>query len=322
MENSKDNSERVLILKNPPIKWETIWGDGSLVKKFNWEVANGTDINRVSGGIGFGAEQFIVNGSYSGHDLKWLYENHPDYFGLAEERRWEIIPISQGVGHAAENLSVQVHPREDWALENLHMHGKSECWYIIDCPPGANVVMGHNAKTMEELDDFIAREDWEGLVKRYPIEPGSFYAIKAGTLHALQKGTTFIETCNPCPVTYRFYDYDRVDQDGKPRELNIEKAKENILIPFEQIVYDETIMDYGDVKETFLADNEDYSTWLYEVNGKGLVPRKKPFCGCFVFEGEGTVNGLPIKQGTGFLITRYADDFVLEGKMKILACHG
>ena len=92
-------------------------------------------------------------------------------------------------------------------MEHLGMHGKSESWYIVDCPENADIVMGHRAGTFEELDAYIARKDWEGLMTRYPIHPGCFYAIKAGTLHAIQKGTTCIEVANPCPITYRFYDY-------------------------------------------------------------------------------------------------------------------
>ena len=314
--------EKILLLKEPPVSWEVIWGDGSLARRYHLEIAPGTDINRVAGGGGFGDYQTIINGMYSGKKLDWLYKNHPEYFGKPNELRWEIIPVGLAIAHASENLSIQVHPCEDWAMKNLGMHGKSECWYFVDCLPDATVVMGHNAKTMEELEDYITRKDWEGLIRRYPIRPGGFYAIKAGTLHAIQKGTTFVEICNPIPVTYRFYDYDRLDQDGKPRRLDIEKAKQNILIPFKKIEYESIITMYGGVKETFLADNEDYSAWLYEVNGEGIVPRKKPFGGCFVIDGEGKVDDLEIKAGQSFLITRAANSFKIEGKMTIICCHG
>lgn len=314
--------ERILLLKNPPVEWEMIWGDGSLARRYNLGIAPGIDINRVAGGGGFGDYQILLNGEYAGKKLDWLYKNHPEYFGTSDELRWEILPIGLAIAHAAEDLSIQVHPREDWAMKNIGMHGKSECWYFVDCLPNANVVMGHNAKTMEELENYIEKRDWEGLIKRYPIQPGGFYAIKAGTLHALQKGTTFVEICNPCPITYRFYDYDRLDKDGKPRHLDIEKAKQNILIPFIEIKYEKIITTYGGIKETFLADNEDYSAWLYEVSGRGTVQRKKPFGGCFVIDGEGVIDGIEVKAGQGFLITRAADYFEIEGKMNIICCHG
>lgn len=313
---------KIVLLKNPPNSWEAIWGDGTIIRRYNYDIAPGVDVNHVAGTMGFGYYQIIQNGEYIGKNIEWLYKNHPEYFGTPDKLRWDSLPVGMGVAHAADDLSIQVHPREDWAMKNLGMHGKSECWYFVDCPPDANVVMGHNAKTMQELEDFIERKDWEGLIKRYPIHPGSFYAIKAGTLHAIQKGTTFIEICNPSPITYRFYDYDRLDRDGKPRQLDLEKAKQNILIPFEEIRYEKIVTTYGGVKETFLADNEDYSAWLYEVNGEGTVQRKKPFGGCFVINGEGSIDGIELKAGQPFMITHAADTFTLAGEMTILCCHG
>ena len=316
--------EQVILLKVPPLEWEVIWGDGSLARKYNRELAPGLDRNnnRTSGGGGFSGSDIIADGPFAGQTMDWLYKNHKEYFGTPDELRWDdIIPVGGGILHAAEDLSVQVHPREDWAQEHLGIHGKSECWYIVDCPEGADIVMGHKAKTFAELDDYIAREAWEDLVERHPIWPGCFYAIKAGTLHAIQKGTTFIEVCNPCPVTYRFYDYDRLDADGKPRYTDIPKTRENILVPNRIFTFPPIVSRYGGVKETWLANNEDYSVWRYEVDGKGTVPRKKPFMGCFVIEGQGTIDGMPLEPGRNFFVSRDADEVTLEGKLDILCCH-
>jgi mannose-6-phosphate isomerase len=263
-----------------------------------------------------------MNGKHEGKTLKWLYDNEPNYFGYEDERRWEIIPVGMGCSWAATNLSVQVHPREDWSMKHLGTHGKSECWYFPETEPNNTVVFGHNAQSWEELDDYISRGDWEGLIKRHPIQPGSFYAIKGGTLHSIQKGCYFIEICNPNPVTYRFYDWNRVDSDGKPRPLDIEKAKENLILPDSPIIYDEIITQYGDVVERFMADNEDYAAWLYTINGEGIVPRKKPFCGCFVIYGEGSVCGIDIKAGQSFMVTRSCEKIIFKGNMTIIACHG
>lgn len=314
--------ESILILKNKPLAWEVIWGDGRLAKRYGCEVAEGTDVNHVAGCGGFNADCIITNGEYTGQTLQWLYKNHPEYFGEENERRWEIIPVGMGAAWASETLSIQVHPREDWSMEHLGTHGKSECWYFPETEPNNTVVFGHNARTWEELDDYITKGDWEGLVKRHPIQPGSFYAIKAGTLHAIQKGCYFIEICNPNPVTYRFYDYDRLDRDGKPRYIDIDKAKENLLLPDQPIEYTEIIMQYDGVTERFMADNEDYACWLYTIDGKGTAPRKKPFCGCFVIYGSGTVNGMAVKEGQSFLITKAAEDIRFVGKMTVIACHG
>ena len=123
-------------------------------------------------------------------------------------------------------------------------------------------------------------------------------------------------------MTYRFYDYGRLDRDGRPRHLDIEKAKENILVPFKPIEYTRIVTQYDDVKETFLADNEDYAAWLWEVKGKGKAAVKKPFAGCYVCKGEGTVNGMPVHEGESFFISRAGREVELDGEMTILCCHG
>lgn len=315
--------EEILILKKPPLNMEAIWGDGTLVRRYNLDVSPDLDINKCPLGGGFGSDCIITNGKYSGENLKWLYENDPLYFGNKEERKYhDMMSISLNACFASENLSVQVHPREDWAMKNLGIHGKSECWYFQETTPNNNVIFGCNAKSLEELDDYIKKGLWEELLIRHPIEPGSFYAIKAGTIHSIQKGSFFIEISNPCPITYRIYDYDRLDSNGNKRKLDIEKAKKNILIPDEYIEFQEKVTQYESIKERFMADNEDYSAWLYKVEGRGKIPRKKPFCGCFVITGEGTINGIKIKAGESFMVTRYCDEFTLEGKMDIIACHG
>lgn len=314
--------EEILLLENPPILMEAIWGDGRLAKKYGYRVAEGVDIDKTPIGGHFSEECIIKNGKYAGKSLKYVYEKDPDYFGSENERRWEMIPISMACLHACENLSVQVHPREDWALEHLQMHGKSECWYFVDCDEATDVVLGHNAQTMEELKDYIAREDWDGLLKRKPVKKGSFYAIKAGTVHAVQKGCTFIEICNPSPITYRFYDYNRLDRDGKPRALDIDSALENILVPDDLISYEKQIRYSGDVKETFLADNENYSAWLYEAKGIGRLDMRKPFAGAYVVEGQGKINDVDVHEGEIFMISNAAKYVEIEGNITILCCHG
>lgn len=315
--------EHILLLKLPPISMEAIWGDGTLTRRYHLEMADGYDIDRCPFGGGFSEECTIQNGEYKGRSLKWLYKHHPDYFGSADQRKWkDMMAISMGACWASEDLSVQVHPREDWAMEHLHAHGKSECWYFPETVENNTVVFGSRAKTMEEFDEYIRRGAWEELMVRHPVKPGSFYAINAGTLHAVQKGSYFIEICNPSPVTYRFYDYDRLDSNGKPRKLDMEKAKENLLVPDQPVVYNEVISEYGSVTEQFMADNGNYSAWLYKVKGTGCIPLKKPFAGCFVIYGKGTINDIEVREGQSFMLTNACKEFVLQGDMEIICCHG
>lgn len=314
--------EEILLLGTPPIPTQTIWGDGRLTKRYNLKMANGADIDRCPIGGAFCDFNIIKNGEYSGKTIKWLYDNHKEYFGSEDEIRWQdIMPVSMAACWSSTDLSIQVHPREDWAMKNLGKHGKSECWYFPEVEEETTVVCGCTCQTMEELEKHITEGKWEEMLIRKPVKPGAFYAIKAGTLHAIQKGCYFIEIANPTDITYRFYDYDRLDQDGNKRQLHLELAKENIVLPSGPIEYEEKIIQYDGVTERFMAETDDYSAWLYKVNGSGNVLKRKPFAGCFVINGEGTVNGYKIKAGDVFFVSKACQWILLEGSMDIICCH-
>lgn len=305
----------------------TIWGNGNILKRYPVPVDEKIDKNMVSGISAFSghplASNKIKNGEYAGQTLHYLYETEPDLFGNKNERRWEIIPIQVGVGHAASDLSIQVHPREEYAMKYENSHGKAECWYIVDVDEEpASVVLGHNAKTMEEFENYIARDAFDELIQKKSIKKESFFNLEAGTLHALQKGTTFIEVCTSSFLTYRLYDYHRKDNEGKERKLDIEKVKANILIPYEEMSYKFVDNNYDKVHERELTDNPNYSVRIFDVKGYGLVPKKKPYYACFVIEGEGSINEINLKSGDSFLITSEMHEFSLNGTMKILAAHG
>ena len=317
-----DNNS-VLFLR--PAFGVAIWGDGTLYKKYayTYDVA---EPNRVASIRAFSGHphgtNLVENGTYAGKTLAEVYDLEPELFGNAQQRRWEVVPIMMGVCHAADDLSIQVHPTEEFALRHENSHGKSESWYIMDCGEGADVVLGHRAQSLEELDSYIAKDAIEELVLRKPIAPGDFFNLKAGTLHALQKGTTFIEVCTCCDLTYRFYDYHRRDEKGNERKLDIEKARQNILIPYEEMTYDTLQWQHDGVMETQFCDNENFSVRLFEVDGSGLVPKRKPYFACFVISGSGQLGEYMLRAGDCFMVTSQQTQLELSGNMEILAAHG
>ena len=264
----------------------------------------------------------ILSGSYQGRKLNELYDEHPELFGTPSTLRWEHIPVAMGIAHACADLSVQVHPTEDYAMKHLGKHGKSESWYIVNCEPHGDIVMGHNAKTMKDLEDYIERKDWKGLLKRYPIMPG-FYNIQAGTLHAIQKAQLLWKfVCNPSPITYRVsMIYDRLDRHGQLRDTHVDLAKEY----FGTICLSDTHYQYrqnGDVTEVKLTDNENFSVFKYVVMGSGEFSMPKPYLGAFVIEGQGSIDGVALKAGDSFLITANTKKLLWEGEMTLLAYSG
>ncbi len=122
----------------------------------------------------------------------------------------------------SEKLSVQVHPNDAQALERSSPSGKEECWYIVSAEPGAVLGIG----TVKHLDSDALRAasldgSIEDLIDWKPVQAGDYYYIPAGTVHAIGAGITLVEVQQYADITYRLYDYGRLDK-GKPRELHLE----------------------------------------------------------------------------------------------------
>ena len=123
---------------------------------------------------------------------------------------------------AEQKLSVQVHPDDTYAYEHENgEYGKTECWYILDAKPGAEIIYGTNAQSHEELNEMIDQRDFEHLFRRVPVHKGDFFFVPAGTVHGIGAGIMILETQQSSDTTYRIYDYDRQDKNGNKRPLPV-----------------------------------------------------------------------------------------------------
>lgn len=126
---------------------------------------------------------------------------------------------------AKQNLSVQVHPNDDYALENESEYGKNEMWYVIDAEPGAGLYVGFNRQVnREEVEQRVDDNTILEILNFYLTKPGDVFFIPAGTVHAIGAGNLICEIQQSSNSTYRLYDYGRVDKFGNPRELHLKKA--------------------------------------------------------------------------------------------------
>lgn len=168
---------------------------------------------------------YVSGGVFDGMKLADVLQLHPEYLG--ERHKGETaLPILIKLIDAKQDLSVQVHPNDAYAREfEGGQLGKDEMWYVLDAGKGASLVYGLNQDcTKEQLSQALA----EGTVMRYlqkvPIHKDDLFFIRAGTIHAIGAGALVAEIQESSNLTYRLYDYDRLDKDGKKRELHIEKA--------------------------------------------------------------------------------------------------
>lgn len=209
---------------------------------------------------------------------------------------------------AHDNLSVQVHPRD----EDAHpFKGKTEMWHIVDAKDGAGIYLGFKDDvTRDQLAAAIADNTVTDLLNFFEVSAGETYFIPAGTVHAIGKGCLICEVQQNSNITYRVYDYDRRDKDGNPRELHIEKALR---------VADLKKYVHRPLRGNTVARSKYFSVDRFNVDGEvTLSVDKNSFKYVICLEGEGTLGGRAVKAGDSFLIPAGYGDITLVGDMSVL----
>lgn len=168
---------------------------------------------------------YVAGGEYDGKTLAEVLLRHPEYLGWRHKGE-TTLPILVKFIDARQDLSVQVHPPDDYA--NIHengQRGKTELWYVLDAGKDAHLIYGLNRDcTREELRWALAEGSLLHYLQKVPVHKDDLFFIPAGTIHAIGAGTLVAEIQENSNLTYRLCDYGRVGKDGKQRELHIEKA--------------------------------------------------------------------------------------------------
>ena len=169
----------------------------------------------------------VATGPLAGKTLpEYIKKEGPACLGTDCEK-FSDFPILGKLIDAKGDLSIQVHPSNEYALAHEHQFGKTEMWYVLDCEPGATLYYGFQHQiSREEFQQRIQDNTLTEVLNAVPVEKGDLFFIPAGTLHAIRKGIVVAEIQQNSNVTYRIYDYGRVGADGKPRQLHIQQALE------------------------------------------------------------------------------------------------
>ena len=295
-----------------------VWGGNKLSTQFHYDV-EGDDIGECWGiSAHENGSSVVKNGTYKGKSLKELVEEKPELFGLSEPR----FPLLIKIIDAQDDLSIQVHPDDEYARENENGSlGKSECWYILDAEEGASIVLGHNAKTREELKERVEAGDFSTLFETVPVKAGDLVQILPGTIHAIKGGLLLLETQENSDITYRVYDYDRLWH-GKKRELKLKESLDVITVPGgdpESMVFrKEEIEAKGkvNVPELILEDPHFILSKL-TLSGSAAI-ENEGFTALSVVRGEGKINGLPFKKGDHMILTSNCREAALEGDAELV----
>lgn len=226
----------------------------------------------------------------------WLLSDHPsgqtkDAHGrtlhdLKGEAPW--FPVLIKLLHANDDLSVQVHPNDEQA-RLIGDRGKTEGWLILHAEPDSRICYGLTSQSAEEMRALISDHRFTECLRYVPVQTGQYFPVPPGTVHALCGGILALEVQQASDTTYRLYDYDRLDQHGKLRDLHIEQGIAVTAFPQPQppqALPVKTKM--GDVDAILYDDNEFYT--LYEVHVDGDIHiADVPGSAFCVIQLEGTV---------------------------------
>ena len=306
-----------------PVFQERIWGGTELKTKFGYDIPTEKtgECWAISGHIN--GPSVIESGPYAGKTLIELWNEERHLFGDMEGN---VFPLLTKILDANADLSVQVHPDDEYA--NIHENGelgKTECWYIIDCKEGAEMIYGHTAQSKEEFASMIKDGQWNDLLRRVSIKPGDFFYVPSGTVHALCEGTLVLETQQSSDTTYRVYDYDRKDQNGQKRELHINKSIEVSTVPHKDAEVQISNIEKPGAKLTTFVETEFFSVYKWEVSDITSFQQNQPFMLFSVIDGTGTLktsNGnYSIEKGAHFILPSNTGEFKLEGNLSLIVSH-
>ena len=300
---------------------EKIWGGTHLRDVFDYDIPSDHvgeywAISAHPNGV-----STIKNGRFAGQTLDFLYAEHRELFGNRQE---PVFPLLTKILDANDWLSVQVHPDDAYGLEHEGELGKTECWYIIDAEPGAEIIYGHNAKSKEELRQQIESKDWENLLTKVPVKAGDFFYVPSGTMHAIGAGILVLETQQSSDTTYRVYDFDRKDDQGNLRELHLEKSIDVLTIG-EPANSRPVTTKVDNLKSTLLVASDFFAVYKWEISGKADFEKTADYSLFSVLDGQGSlkVDGqdYDIAKGSHFILPSDVQAWQIQGNLELIVSH-
>lgn len=314
-----------MILKLKPAFKDYIWGGTKLRDDFGFK----SDLNKVAEGWMLSChkdgENIIDGGEFDGKTLsEVIKKSGKDILGT-NAQKYDFFPILIKLIDAKDNLSVQVHPDNEYALRVEGEYGKTECWYVIDCDEGSELIYGFKKKiSNKEFRKRIEDNTFLDVVNHVKVKKGEFFFIESGTLHAIGKGILLAEIQQNSNTTYRVYDYNRLGADGKPRELHTEKAldvtkceppKNNGVMP--------PVVKKDGYDEKLLTSCELFSVKDITVNQSYIsVADKHSFVSVLVIDGNGSLTcgqeTFTLKKGDSYFISADSGEFSICGNVNII----
>ena len=226
-------------------------------------------------------------------------------------KKFPYFPVLIKFIDAKADLSVQVHPSDEYALANENSYGKTEMWYIVEADEGTGIYLGFKESvTRAEFEAAIKEKRLTELLNFYSVKAGECYFIPSGTIHAIGKGCLIAEIQQNSNLTYRVYDDGRRDKFGNERELHIDKAlRVTNLEKFEPVAFS------GDT----LGACEYFNVKKQKIDGTAeLFSTADSFNAVTAVSGEGEIEGIKMNQGDTFFIPAGYGKYTVCGNVEII----
>lgn len=299
---------------------EKIWGGTKLQSLFHFPIpSDKTGEAWIISAHPHGVSTVKSPSPYAGMGLDKLYKQHPELFN---GQHLKSFPLLIKLLDAADDLSVQVHPDDAYALSHEGEYGKNECWYVVQAEPGAKIVYGHSAMTKEEFTEKINEEAWSELFTEVPVKAGDFFNVPSGTIHAIGGGIVILETQQNSDTTYRVYDYHRKDNSGNLRPLHIQQTIDVTTIPHSVPTINQQVVTTDTGIRTTFVENKFFTVWKYDIDGDYSDAISSTYHLVTVLDGNGmlTVDGTtyPIEKADSFILPSGTPELKINGSVQLI----
>ena len=306
-----------------PILKERIWGGEKLQTVLNKDITSkitgeSWELSTVKGDI-----SIISNGVFKGTSLQEVINSHPDEIlgTKVHERFGKQFPLLFKFIDAREDLSIQVHPNDKLAKQRHNSFGKTEMWYIMQADEGSRIIVGFKKKSnQEEYLENLKNKKLLSILDQVPAKRGDVFFLETGTVHAIGAGIVLAEIQQTSDITYRIYDFDRVDAEGKTRELHVDLALDaiNYNVVETQKAYNKTKNISNEI-----VDCPYFTTNLLPLEGHLDVAKNQEsftvyMCVEGAFEMEYNSQKYDYKKGDTVLIPAAINVFKISGNASIL----
>lgn len=311
-----------MILK-PALK-DYIWGGQRLKTEFHKQcdytkLAESWELSCHKDGL-----SIINNGELQGKSLlDYINSDRQNILGTKCEK-FDYFPILIKLIDAKDNLSIQVHPDDEYALKNEGQYGKNEMWYVIDANPDSFIYYGFNRDiSPNEFKERIKNNSFLEILNKVKVKKGDTFFIKSGTIHAIGSGILLAEVQQNSNLTYRVYDYNRLGNDGKPRELHVDRAADVINFSKKQVPECYSHIEYKYNKMKLISSCEYFSAYKITVNNAINLETNGETFHCLVnLEGKFNIKTVTseteMKKGQTVFIPANLEKYKIEGNGELL----